>query len=256
MKKGQVTIFIIVGILIVASASLFFALRAGFLPQLGGGKPESNVNAFLNTCLEGEIRDAIDLILINGGYTQPKLSTTFLLDGKTLSEINYLCYAQGDYDVCLNQEPMLFESVKNEIKEYTSQIVENCFYDMVSSFERQGNDVSSEYNSFEVLITPKKVEILVDSKVTLTRTGETTIQENFKVTASTRLYELLNVVQKIINKEATDCNFNHQAYELFYPEFDIEKTSTIDSSDIYTVEHDKTKEKFIFATRGCVIPPV
>ena len=74
-RKGQVTIFIIVGILLVSSVLLFFLSRAGFIPQLGGGKPETSVNAFLNTCLEKEIKESIELILKNGGYIESQFST-------------------------------------------------------------------------------------------------------------------------------------------------------------------------------------
>ena len=60
MKKGQLTIFIIVGIMIIASMALFFVSRAGRIPGIGGGSSEANSNSFLNTCLEGSIREEID----------------------------------------------------------------------------------------------------------------------------------------------------------------------------------------------------
>ncbi len=136
-KKGQVTIFIIIGILLVSSVLLFFLYRSGFDFQIGG-KPETSVNAFLNVCLEKEIKESIELILKNGGYTESQLSTTFLFkDEEKPAEISYLCYNQNDYLPCVNQEPVLLQNIKNEIRDYISDDVENCFNDMKKSFERQ-----------------------------------------------------------------------------------------------------------------------
>ncbi len=254
-KRGQLTIFIIVGILLVAFVSLFFLMRAGFLPQLGGGGSQSSVNAFLNTCLESEVDGSIELILKNGGYVDsPPLSLNFLI-GEESVRVSYLCYTRNDYEGCVNQNPVLFKSVENEIKESISQVVDDCFQEMVYSFERQGNEVDSEYSGFEVSLVPKSVNIQTDSKVTLTKSGETTVQENFKITVSTRLYEILTVVQEAINKESGSCDFNHRAYEVAYPEINIDKYSSEDSSDVYIIGHDKTNEEFIFAVRGCILPP-
>ncbi|MCH7680743.1 hypothetical protein IID10_15485, partial [candidate division KSB1 bacterium] len=76
-KSGQLTIFIIVGIFLVASVSLFFLSRAGFIPQLLGGKPETSANVFLDSCLEEEVDEVIELILRQGGYTENSLYVTF-----------------------------------------------------------------------------------------------------------------------------------------------------------------------------------
>lgn len=257
-RKGQVTIFIIIGILLVSSVLLFFLSRAGFIPQLGGGKPETSVNAFLNTCLEKEIKESIGLILKNGGYTESQLSTTFLFeDEEKPTEVSYLCYNQNDYLPCVNQEPVLLQNIKNEIRDYISDDVENCFNDMKKSFERQNFEVSgSGLKSFEVELKPRQVIMQTDSEITLTKSGEASTQKNFKVIIPTRLYELTNVVQEIINKETTTCNFEYRGYELLYPEFEIEKLRKIgSSSDIYTVEYLSSNEEFRFAIRGCVIPP-
>ena len=42
---------------------------------------------------------------------------------------------------------------------------------------------------------------------------------------------------------------------LLYPQYDIEKFRTGDSSIVYTVTDKKTEEFFRFAIRGCAIHP-
>ena len=110
--------------------------------------------------------------------------------------------------------------------------------------------------SFEIDLKPKQIILQTDSEFTLTKSGETKTEKNFKVVVPTKLYELTHVVQEVVNKESQFCNFDYRGYELFYPQFEIEKLSRTDkSSDIYTIEHLDSNEKFIFAIRGCVIPP-
>ena len=258
MKRGQLTIFIIVGILIVASVSFFFVSRAGLIPGIGGSTQESNVNSFLNTCLEGNVRDAIDLILKNGGYLKPQFSIDFLFeDAETATEITYLCYNQNDYFPCVNQEPLLFKNAEKEITDFIFDDVSNCFDDLEESLDRQNFEVSGPgLKEFKVELKPGQVILQLDSELTLSRAGETTTEKDYQVNIPTKLYEILNVVNEAVNKEATACDFDYRGYEFLYPQYEIKKMRRIDqTSDIYTIEHLDTNEKFMFAIRGCVIPP-
>lgn len=257
-KRGQVTIFIIMGIIIVSAIALFLILRTGIVPKIGGGK-ETNPNTFLEACIEDKVKEAIEIISSQGGYVNPTLYKRFKFeDEDSPIDISYLCYAQIGGVLCVNQEPMLIQHLKNEIKNYLlqdSDYVEGCFNDLISSLERQNYDVVPVYNGFEVELMPKKIIIDIDAELTLTKTGETSKLENFKTIIPSRLYELADMVQRIVNREATSCEFNH--YEMFlYPKFDINEFGpTLDSSIIYTVRHEKSNEEFIFAVRGCVISP-
>jgi hypothetical protein len=242
--------------LIVASVSIFFLFQSGLLPQIGG-KQETSANVFLDSCLEDVVDEAVELVLKNGGYTESSLFVNFQFAGeKNPQKVSYLCYNQADHLPCVNQQPVLFQSIAREISNYIERDVENCFDEMVKNFESQRFDVASKYNGFELSLKPGRVEVQTNSEVTLTKSGEASTQRNFKVVVNTRLYELANVVSEILRKEALTCGFSYRGYELLYPKFNIEKTIELDSSsDIYTVEYLNTNEKFIFAVRGCIIPP-
>ncbi len=54
-RKGQVTIFIIIAVIIVSIIALFFLLRGDIVPGVGG-KAETNPNIFLSSCLEEKIK--------------------------------------------------------------------------------------------------------------------------------------------------------------------------------------------------------
>jgi len=255
-RFGQVTIFIIIGIIFVSSVGLFFALRTGIIGDFGiGGQGEKSVNSFLNTCLEEKVKEASKKLSLGGGYFENSLNINFKFSNEDdAQEISYLCYNKNDYLSCVNQEPLLFKHLNREIKNYVSEEVEICFDKMLESFKNEGFEVSGNYGGFDVELKPREIVLQTDSEVTLTKSDETTTQKNFEVLVSSRLYELTKVVQEAVNKESSICDFNYLAYTLLYPEFDINTFRTNDLSKIYTIEHEESDEKFIFAVRGCVLP--
>ena len=254
-RKGQVTIFIIVGILFITAIMLFFFLREDLLPGTGG-KPEENPGGFLETCLEDRLIEGTKLISSQGGYIENPLNRTFRFnDENDFTDISYLCYNQNYYRPCINQEPMLIQHLKAEVKKYVLDDVRNCFDNLVSSLDKKGYVVDATYNGFEVELMSKKVVINIDGKIVLTKSGETTKQENLEIIIPSRFYDLAVVVQEIVSQEARFCHFEYLGFMLFYPQFNIDKFRAGDGTIIYTVQHKDSKEEFKFAIRGCVIPP-
>ena len=255
IKRGQVTIFVIIAIIIVGAIALFLIFGTDIGERIGIA-PETNPESFLDSCLKDKVKEGIEIISMRGGSLNNPLNKSYLFkDKKSPIDISYLCYNQNDYLPCVNQEPMLFQHLENEIKDYISDNVTTCFNDLEASLKRQGYSVQKELRSFEVKLQPKRVVIETDSEITLTKAGETSKQEDFRIFVGSRLYEIAEVVLEIVNKEATACEFSH--YDMFlYPKFDINTIGpTADSSIIYLVRHEDSNEEFRFAVRGCVVPP-
>ncbi len=253
-KRGQVTIFIILGIIVVAAIALFLIFGSKIVPEIGFGK-EVNPVPFLDSCIEDKVKASLKTISSQGGYVESSLYKTFKFEGeKDFTDISYLCYTQNYYMSCINQEPMLIQHLKNEIKTDISDEVKTCFDELTSSLEKQNYVVDAKYNGFNIELARGKVIVDIDAELVLTKSGETTKQEDFKIVMPSRFYDLALVVQEIISQEAEYCNFEHVGYMFFYPEFNIDKFGTSDAVIIYTVEHEDSKEKFRFAIRGCVIP--
>ncbi len=256
MKKGgQVTIFIIVGIIIIGIIALFFLFRGGVqIPGVGVGE-ETNPPSFLESCIEEKVREAVNIISFQGGYINPSLYKSFKFENEDLPvNISYLCYNPNDYSPCVNQEPILIKHLNGEIYNYISEDVGNCFDSLTSSLDKQGYEVNPEYREFEIELKEGQIIINIDGEITLTKSGETTKQEDFEIAIPSRFYDLSLVVQEIINKEVTSCEFSHYDMSI-YREFDINKYRTADSSVIYKVKNEDSEEEFRFAVRGCVIPP-
>lgn len=248
MKKGQVSIFIIVGIILVATIGLIFLLRSGLVPN-AGGDAEKNPNGFLENCIEDKLTETIDAISKQGGYVE-----SVLFKGYDDKNISYLCYNKNNYFPCINQEPMLFTHLEEEIHDEIEGTVNACFDSLTSSLEGAGYIVEVSYRGFEANILDKRIEVDFDAELTLTKNEETTREENLKIVFPTRFYDLGIVTQEIISQEAEYCNFNQLGYMLVEPDVKIEKKRLSDSTTIYHLTHKKTMEEFWFAVRSCALP--
>ena len=115
-KRGQTTIFIIIGILIVAGVLIFFFLsnekiRNPFVSA------EENPERFISICIEKALREKLETIMIQGGYMENSFNKTFKFTKENkYQDISYLCYTQNNYVSCLNQEPNLIFNLQNEVK--------------------------------------------------------------------------------------------------------------------------------------------
>ncbi len=249
------TIFIIVGVLLISVIALFFLLRGGIVPGIGRSS-EINPNSYMTTCIEDKLIESVEILSSQGGYIKNPLNRTFKFDSdKKPSDISYLCYNQNYYTPCVNQEPVLIQHLKKEIYDYIKDDVESCFNELKLSLENQRFTVNGVYRDFEVKLMPKKIVLEIDAEITATKTDETKKIDSLKTLTLTRFYDLSLVVQEIVSQEARFCNFESLGYMLIYPQYNIDKFRTGDSTTIYTVQHRDSKEKFRFALRGCVIPP-
>jgi len=253
-KNGQVTIFIIVGAIIVFGILLFFAFRGGLQEEISS-VGEENPESLFEFCLNDYVKEGLEFISLRGGYDNKGISKEFAFENEESRNITYLCYNKNSYTSCINQKPTFTEDLKTEIKNQISKDVENCFLEVVDSLESKSYVVNYKYNDFDVEIIPERVIVKTDSELTITKAGKETDYNNLEVSFASRLYETSLTVLEIVNQEARFCYAEISGIMLAYPEFSISLTKTDDLSKIYVVENKKSKEVFRFAVRSCAIPP-
>ena len=176
-------------------------------------------------------------------------------------DISYLCYTSDNYFPCINYEPLLMNHLTNEIKNYISDAVGNCFDELTASLERQGHsvEVSGIEGDFDVELRNRKVVIKINKELTLTRADETSKYENFAIEIPSKIYDLATVVQEIVSVESNNRLDNKfalggwlKSYGLI-KKIGITRAETSDYSEVYSVEDEITKEKFYFAIRSKVL---
>ena len=248
-KRGQITIFIIVAMLLVVMIALFFIFRNSGGPIIKGEKPEKRAESYLESCIEDKTKDVVEILYRSGGYMENTLVRPY--DGKNIS---YLCYNANYYYPCVNQEPMFLSHLKDEIRDAIAWDVRNCFDEFAADLGDSGYTVDANYNGFDLKLAPKKIVVEIDGEFTLTKSGETSKQEDFTIFVPTRIYDLALIVQEIVSQEAEYCNFDILGYMLLHTKIKVEKKMLGDQSKIYSVKDKNTEEEFWFAIRSCALP--
>ena len=256
-KRGQVTIFIIIGVLIVAMVALFFILKGG-MEKKGPSIPESiNPENFLKTCMEDLVKETIETLSYQGGYLEPELKIEFMfMEDQKKYDIAYLCYTRAQLVTCDTIQPMLIKHLEKEIKNKLSKEgeIEYCFKQALADiYGEMGYDVDLDYKDFEADLVDNKLIIrLLDSELNLIKEEETLRKKDLEIDFSTKLYNNALVANDIIIQQAEFCNFDRLGYMSLYPEFKIKQTNAPNESWIYTIENLETNEKFRLAVRSCV----
>ncbi len=254
-KKGQVTIFVIIAIIIVAAVLLILFLRGNIIPNPQKGI-DVNPESFLDSCLKESLQDTIEEVGLKGGSIEPETYKTFMFEGEGPVDISYLCYTKNYYERCVNQQPMLINRVKEEIGRNLEGDINICWNEMGIKYEKEGYVVDAQrIRGYDIALDENRVSIIIDGVMSISRSGETAREELFKASVSSKFYDIVKVSQEIVSQEGRFCDFNSLGYMLNYPEYKINKFVTTDSVKIYTVENKNTGEKFRFAVRTCVIPP-
>jgi hypothetical protein len=246
LKRGQVTIFIIIAIVIVVLIVLAFLIFPKIKTTLGLG--ESNPSLFIQTCMEEVIKDAVEKISLQGGSVEPGFFT--LYDDQ---KVEYLCYTNEYYKTCVVQQPMLIEHITREIKEDIEDKADDCFNSLKESYQRQGYDVNLKKETMNVDLLPRRVIANLNYTLTLTKT-DTKRYDSFVVVLNNNLYELSAIANNILKWEATYGDAEISAYMTYYPELKVEKIIQSEGTKVYIITDRNTRNKFQFASRSVVLP--
>ncbi|MBW3014965.1 hypothetical protein KY330_00925 [Candidatus Woesearchaeota archaeon] len=205
MKKGQITIYIILGIVILAivGALLFFRTTdTGVAETLSLDAARAEVEQYVKTCIKTEG----DYVLLALGYQGGYLFTP------SFGGINYEGYtAAYDYYLGYNMLPSVNEIEDLHIDDFLDLTLLECvndldvFADRGVGIETGALDVNSEINYGDVLIT-------VNYPVTLVQGDSVVELESFSEKFPIRLGYILAQVDELIEKEVDDPNWVDLTY--------------------------------------------
>jgi hypothetical protein len=244
-RKGQVAIYVIVAIVVVAVLLVVF-LFPDVRTTITGG--EFSPNAYLEGCVEEDLRAGVDLLASQGGYRNP--------EGFILSEgekIKYLCYNSGNYETCVVQQPMIKNHFERELASIIVPKANECARALKSEYESQGYSVSASSVDSQVSLIPGKVRVEFLAPMTITKENSQTFKD-FNVQVNSEMYDLLMTAQSIIEFESEFGDSETSLYLQYYPDLKIEKNKFQDGSTIYKLGDVNTEEEFVFASRSLVWP--
>jgi len=187
-KRGQITVFMIIGVLILISVVLFFLLKSDIvkeeIPQeviLSG----QNVRNYIQSCLETTAKEAILENGFSGAYfILPDFSTTDLFDNVPYYLVLGKNLAPSD------------EMIAEEIGKYVDSFLDLCL-DGFKTFE--GYDIKEGQPSSEVKLSAKRIIVKTNLPITITIGDSTKDISKFEVQIpADQFYNNILTARKIV----------------------------------------------------------
>lgn len=245
-KRGQLTMFIILGLLLAGIIIVAFLLmNRPSTQKTEGTNPEVSVDS----CVTESITNSINKVLVGGGLIDPVLFKLYQSE-----KYNYLCYQKNYYLTCVTQYPQLKTIVENQIFEDSNENIRACFSNLKSSLQEKNFVVTEGDLDWHVEIVQDKVLIKIQKNIKISKENSAQEFNNFDSYVSSNLYGLVETARTISNQEAQYCNFEYNGFVLLYPQYKIKRID-YDDSKLYIVSDRNTQENFKFAIRGCAFPP-
>lgn len=194
-KRGQITIFVIIAIALIASIAVFLYLREQTeLSKQQTLPPESrDIREYIQYCVDTSLIDGTRLVGLQGGYfamPQNYLHTN-------LSDIAYGYYLGKD-TLATN------EIIQNEIASYMNLVIPICF----DTNDYPTLDIKTKQINPKVKIDSTRVSAEVTFPIVIRNINETSaaseIAEPYYSEIPVRLDEIRNFARSIVEKEVQD----------------------------------------------------
>ena len=252
-KKGQVTIFVILGLLLVIGVFLFiFLSRSDSDPDFFGDDPHGRLRSYVSQCSDLVVDDFIPRALITGGYGFYP-DNVVSVDGKTF----VLSFSAEEFAVIHDS----FISSSFLVSELSS--VRGCVDSLLEvDFEANGDNLSLDYLSYEVLI--EEDVVLVNYSYHLLASN-VDVEDSFLKSYSSSLGFFLDKADDLtylfVEERAVDELFNYQFCQSmaedygFIPKYsvdflkdvDVEGVSFLFYKEFFVVFLERNNEVFPFA---------
>ena len=247
-KRGQITIFIIIAMIIIILGILIYM----FYPEIKTtlGFQTENPSVFIQECIEKDVGDAIKLLSSQGGSINPK---HYILYND--EKIEYLCYTPTYYITCTIQQPMLRSHIESEIIKQIEEKSKKCFDDLEESYKKRNYNVDLKRGNEKVELLPNQIVVTYENPLVLTKGEDSDEYESFSVVVDNNLYELISIANSILDWETTYGDAETTTYMNYYPDKKVEKKLQSDGTTIYILTNRNTGDKFQFASSSVAWPP-
>jgi len=219
-KRGQATIFIILGLVILAVFLLIFLLR-GAIPFLPVSQETleaqfTDIEEHVESCLKESGEKYMWIIAKQGGHiTTPDNTYRQYFDSKESLPISYLCYNIPNQATCQNR--MLTKThMEKELKDKILTDAYDCLQDI---------PISSRFNpqkqaiELKIQIGQDNTILLLNYPITLRHQDMEATRNSFTTNIQLPLGRLYDASQAVVNSEALIGNFETLVYSVKKTEF-------------------------------------
>lgn len=217
-KRGQVTIFIIIGlILVVVVALLLYAQNKGFQVINIIGSRELTLKDEVSKCIIELGDPALDLLARQGGSFNPKKFRLYLG-----YEVNYLCYNLEDTDVCSNRV-LTQDDLELELENYLGSKIKSCIDSRFGNLRSSNTQIQTGQYSLDVTVARDNVLFLVKYPTTIRRSDSSNVINEYLEVVGKPLGRLYEVAYSIVRAESSIGDFDPVPYMILYKDVQIRK---------------------------------
>ncbi len=238
-KRGQVSIFIFVGILIISAILIFFLWGGPTFISKGTG-----LKGF-EGCVKDATTSGIMRLEGNAGLINPGFSYKYQGDN-----ITYLCYTSDYYKTCTVQIPFLKNTFRENLEKLIRNKVNSCYDASLDSLKNQGYAVASGKVDYTIEIKPGVVQLNINAPTSVGNQKFT----KFEVKINKPIYKMTMIATSILQSETKYGDSDVSSMMAYYPDYYIDKIKRGDGTTIYILENKALKDKFKFASRSLVFP--
>jgi len=227
-KKAQITIFIIVAIILVATVIGYFVLRDIILPPEIPVSMEPIYTNFLS-CVEENLQTGIDVLESQGGYiTLPEFEagSKYMPFSSQLdflgNPIPYWYYVSGN-NIQKEQVPTKTE-MQNQLAEFVQNKITKCKFD---NYYEQGFEITLGEPTAKTIIRDGEVEVDLNLNLNIAREDEEVLIKSHKVITTSNLQKLYDTAKEVYDKEQKDLfleNYGIDILRLYAPVDGVEIT--------------------------------
>ena len=252
-KKGQITIFVIIALILVVTLALVFVLIKTPSTGISADKPDTS-KSYITKCARDALSEAESLVIPHGGFLDTSTTNFVRYSGR---DVLWLCYT-SDYETkCRNKHPMLQQEIERQLENYVKPKIEECFSTMKTQLRNY--DYKDEPLYLDIKIIPTKTYMNITKKISYKINEQTINIEKFDSSINSPLYDFVSIANEISNQELRNCNCidacNADIFELnrLNPAFAIRKPAVGgDGEEVYTITEISSGKEFDLAIRNCV----
>lgn len=255
-KKGQITIFIIVGIFVlIAFALIFYLISIGKSPDIK--KVQSlepdvlPIRNYVESCLYEVSAEAIDYIGNHGGYYN--LNDVYSTDSPPYYTAYY--FYSGDYLVPTR------ERVAKEISDYIDDNLFFCLQNFII-FKERGFDIEMGIIKSSVSLAEENANIILNMPLSMKRDAQESKLSGFAAIVETKLGNMLDVASRLTVEQVNDpnnicisCIFREGISNTLL----IELSNIDNSTVIFTILDTNKNQQLVYANNyavySCNNPP-
>ena len=245
-KRGQVTLFIILAIVIFAS---IFSFIFWVKPTMDSSK---GANLNFDSCVKEIVLDGVSNLAITGGFKDPGLSVTY-----KNQEIPYYIYTSQYLETGTTQVPFPTQQFEEELSSYVYEGVNLCYKNSVNKLEKLGYSVTKGDVELQLTILPESIDVLIQAPTII----ESKQFEEIDVKVPSDIYGILEMAHTIMNRELERNKNNVLSVDTtdlmrIYQNYIITSVYNSDSTRIYSIKDTNYNIEYKFAVRSTVVPTI